>query len=136
MDCTTGEFHEELCTSFPQLRNADGFQLLRCLPSTRDLEVIPPPILLSPRLLTIRISTSKVFIQPIKRNLEVEVDLSEEIRNVYIIQYTIDNLRSLFEVPRKSRNTYSSSRLSMKKVSNLCLYAYIDCWSNYVVCIA
>ena len=97
MDCTTGEFYEELCTFFPQLRNADGFQLLRFLPSTRDLEVIPPPILLSPRLLTIRISTANVYIQPIQRNFVVEVDLSEEVYGFYIksfkkrLYYTIYN---------------------------------------------
>lgn len=73
VDCTTEEFHEVLISSFPQLRNAGGFELMRCLPSSRDLEIIPSPICHSPRLLRSRISTARVYIRPIQNNLEMEI---------------------------------------------------------------
>ncbi len=48
VDCTTEEFYETLYESFPRLRKAGGFELLRCLPSTRDLEIIHSPVSQSP----------------------------------------------------------------------------------------
>ena len=47
VDCTTDEFHSILTNSFPKLKNCGGFELLRCIPSTRDLELIQPPVCLS-----------------------------------------------------------------------------------------
>ena len=72
VDCTTEIFHETLMTVFPKLRNCGGFELLRCIPSTRILEVIPSPICHSARLLRSRIGTARVYIRPIQTDLDVE----------------------------------------------------------------
>ncbi len=79
VDCTTEEFHDILFTCFPQLKNSGGFELLRCLPSSRDLEVIPPPMCHSPRLIRIRMSTARIYIRPIQNDLVTdEIDVVED----------------------------------------------------------
>ena len=69
VDCTTCEFHDVIITAFPKLKDAGGFELLRCLASTRDLEEIPSPICLSPRLLRNRIGSARVYIRPIYKRI-------------------------------------------------------------------
>ena len=87
VDCTIEEFYETLYESFPRLRKAGGFELLRCLPSTRDLEIIPSPVSQSPRLLRSRMSTARVYIRPIQRNLDIDkVDLLEDIEVILVLQ--------------------------------------------------
>ena len=48
IDCSTEEFHEVLLNCFPKLKSGGGFELLRCLPSTRDFEIISSPVCHSP----------------------------------------------------------------------------------------
>lgn len=72
MDCSTEEFHAVLMKSFPKLKKCGGFELLRCVPSTRDLELIPSPVCHSPRLLRNRIGTARIFIRPIQADLSIE----------------------------------------------------------------
>lgn len=72
VDCSTDEFHVVILHAFPKLETGGGFELLRCLPSTRDLEVIPSPLCHSPRLLRTRISTARIYIRPIQNDLEME----------------------------------------------------------------
>ena len=76
VDCTTEEFHEALTNK----KNCGGFELLRCIPSTRDLEVIQSPVCHSPRLLRSRTSSAKIFIRPIQADFDIdEVDQDDRV---------------------------------------------------------
>lgn len=77
VDCTTEEFHELLYQNFPKLRNAGGFELMRCIPCTRDLEVIPSPFCHSPRLLRSRLGSARIYIRPIQANIDIELSIDE-----------------------------------------------------------
>lgn len=92
IDCPAQEFHECLYSFFPQLRNSGGFELMHCLPSTRDLEILPSPICQSPRLLRSRMSTARIYIRPIQKNLEVDkIHSSIEVK-VCILSGTVENV--------------------------------------------
>jgi hypothetical protein len=83
IDCNTEEFREILMTEFPKLRNCGGFELLRCLPSSRDLEVIPSPVCHSPRLLRSRIGTARIYIRPMQSDLDIDIqDMGGNIHQV------------------------------------------------------
>jgi len=71
IDCNVKEFHEEIMNSFPKLRNAGGFEFLKCSPSTRILEIIPFGISNSPRRLKAYMGTAKVYIRPIQVDLDL-----------------------------------------------------------------
>ena len=74
VDCSTEAFHEILINAFPKLKTCGGFELLRCVPSTRDLELIPSPVCHSPQLLRSRIGTVRIYIRPIQADLDIEVE--------------------------------------------------------------
>lgn len=70
-------------TAFPKLKDGGGFELLRCMPSTRDLEEIPSPACLSPRLLRSRIGTARIYIRPIQVDLDIEaVDFKDNTKTM------------------------------------------------------
>ena len=71
IDCNVKEFHEEIMNSFPKLRNAGGFEFLKCKPSSRMLEIIPFGIANSPRHLKTYVGTAKVYIRPIQVDLDL-----------------------------------------------------------------
>ena len=71
VNCSPQDFQEALLTKFPKLQQDGGLELLRCAASTRQLEVIPIQISLSPRLLKPWIGTERVYIRPIQLNLDV-----------------------------------------------------------------
>ena len=85
VDCSTDEFHEVLVNSFPKLKNCGGFELLRCIPSTRDLELIPSPSCYSPRLLRNRIGTARIYIRPIQAHLGLHVDKDMKVKDVSLV---------------------------------------------------
>lgn len=79
IDCGGEAFHGLLLDTFPKLRDAGGFELLRCKPNTRELEVIAPRISSNPRLLKRSVANSRIYIRPIQRDLSLAgVDDTEE----------------------------------------------------------
>lgn len=83
VDCTTEEFHETLYEYFPILKNGGGFELMKCILSTRDLELIPSPVSLSPRLLRSRTCTARIYIRPIQNDLDC-IDETEVVENMEV----------------------------------------------------
>ena len=81
IDCSTSEFHEHLFQAFPKLKDCGGFECLRCIPSTRDLEVIPSPACHTPKLLRNRIGSGRVYIRPIQMDLDIEPEDEFDVTN-------------------------------------------------------
>ena len=57
VDISTKEFKEIVFSAFPKLRDAGGFQICRCVPNSRKLEVLSSRVL-SPAVLRQRIGNS------------------------------------------------------------------------------
>lgn len=57
---------------------AGGFELLRCVPNTRDLEIFPERVTKDPRLLKCQVGNGKIYIRPIQRNLALDAEEEEE----------------------------------------------------------
>ena len=71
VECTPQEFHEVLLSAFPRLENGGGFELLRCVPNTRLLELISSSLAKSPKLLRQVIGNSRIYIRPIQKDLDI-----------------------------------------------------------------
>ena len=71
VNCSPQEFQEILLTEFPKLRMGGGFELLKCTPSNRQLELIPFSISNSPSLLKSWIGTARIYLRPIQLNLDL-----------------------------------------------------------------
>ena len=71
VNCSAEQFQNTLFRSFPQLRDGGGYQLLKCLPNTRDLEPLSALVLSSPSLLKQRVGTARTYIRPLQRDLDL-----------------------------------------------------------------
>ena len=72
VDCSTSEFHDQLVESYPKLASGGGFEFLRCIPNTRDLELIPFETASVPRLLKQRVGNGRLYIRPIQKDLPMD----------------------------------------------------------------
>lgn len=78
LDSELEEFRSTLHAAYPKLRDGGGFELMRCLPNSRELSVIGPKMSSSPRLLKRRVGNGRVYIRPIQRDLSLEEEGEEE----------------------------------------------------------
>ena len=74
LDADAEAFHSLLLSSYPKLKDGGGFELLRCIPNSRDLEVLAPRIASSPKLLKRSVGNGRVYLRPIQRDLELSVE--------------------------------------------------------------
>ena len=74
LDCDPETFRKILFSSFPKLRDGGGYELLRCLPYSRELSILNPRISNSPRLLKRRVCNGRVYIRPIQWDLSLDVE--------------------------------------------------------------
>ena len=72
VDCSPEEFNCFKKSLFPKLDGCGGFELLRCVPNTKSLEMNSPTVGQCPKLLKSVIGNGRVFIRPIQKNLDVE----------------------------------------------------------------
>jgi hypothetical protein len=72
INMTAREFFGVIVEHFPKLHGCGGFELLRCISNSRNLEAISPKIAASPKLLKAIAGTSKIYIRPIQRDLDLE----------------------------------------------------------------
>lgn len=72
IDCDAKEFVRIIVDHYPKLDGCGGFELLRCISNSRNLEVISPQIASSPKLLKAIVGSSKVYIRPIQKELDLE----------------------------------------------------------------
>ena len=71
--CSAADFRSSLVSAFPKLNGCSGFDLLRCIPNTKELEVISLPVAHSPTLLKSVVGGGKVYIRPIQKDLPLDV---------------------------------------------------------------
>jgi hypothetical protein len=73
IECSSREFQGTLINAFPKLGACGGFELLRCISNSRELEVISQEVSVSPKLLKSIVCNGKIFIRPIQKNLPLDV---------------------------------------------------------------
>ena len=71
MELDAQNFKHIIYSNFPRLSEGGGFHLLKCLPNTRKLELLPQTVYSSPASLKQRVGSSRTYIRPIQRNLEL-----------------------------------------------------------------
>lgn len=85
LDLSPEEFREVLYEQFPPLREGGGYQLLKCLPNSRIMEVLSPNVHSSPALLKQRVGAARTYIRPLQKDL----DLTEKV--VETVAETVSN---------------------------------------------
>ena len=69
-DFSAYEFQQKIIQSFPKLQNAGGFELMRCIANSRQLEPISVMVAKSPLLLKKVIGNGRIYVRPIQKNLD------------------------------------------------------------------
>ena len=69
INCSWNDFKGIILTAFPSLNDCGGFEFLRCVSNTKDLELIRLSVAQSPKLLKEMIANGRVFIRPIQKDL-------------------------------------------------------------------
>lgn len=72
IDSNADKFKDTLLNAFPRLQQGGGYQLLKCMPNSRRLEVLSSVVYTSPGALKQRVGTSRTYIRPIQRDLDLE----------------------------------------------------------------
>ena len=89
IDCSPDDFLEFIMDEFPKLREGGGIEFLKCIQSSRKLEVIPYNISSSPRVLKTWIGAARVYLRPIQRSLDLSpVDGHALVRIVTFYLYS------------------------------------------------
>ena len=57
--------------TFPKLEDCGGFDVLRCVPNSKNLESIPVDVRYLPHLLKTVVSSGRPFIGPIQQDLDM-----------------------------------------------------------------
>jgi len=89
--CSAQEFQGIVISAFPKLDGCGGLDLLRCIPNTKELEMISLAVSQSPKLLKSVLSCGKVFIWPIQQNLDL--DLDKKLTSSVVVCATLRALR-------------------------------------------
>ena len=71
VECSAQEFKETLITEFPKLADAGGFELMRCIPNSRQLEPISTTVSQQPKSLKAIVGNGRIYIRPIQRDLDL-----------------------------------------------------------------
>lgn len=71
VECSAQVFKETLVAEFPKLADAGGFELMRCLANTRQLEPISTTVSQQPRALKTIVGNGRIYIRPIQRDLDL-----------------------------------------------------------------
>lgn len=72
MYCTSDTFRSVIEEQYPKLNGCGGYELLRCIANTRDLEAISQSIARSPKMLKAIVGNGRVFIRPIQQSLNLD----------------------------------------------------------------
>ena len=60
--------------SFPKLKTCGGFDLMRCIPNTKELAIVSAAATQSSLVLKTMISNGRIFVRPIQQNLSLEAE--------------------------------------------------------------
>ena len=83
LELDTDEFKEVLLNTFPTLKHGGGFQLLKCIPNSRKLEVLSMAVHKSPSMLKQRVGNARTYIRPIQKDLELTpIESDDAVRSI------------------------------------------------------
>ena len=71
VECVAEEFRKILFDTFPKLKDGGGYQLCKCRPNTREIEILSSTALSSPRALQCCGGNSRTYIRPLQRDLDL-----------------------------------------------------------------
>ena len=69
--CSKNAFNDAILELFPRLRESGGYELLKCVPNSKQLEIVSSRISQSPSLLRSVVGNGRVFIRPVQNNLSL-----------------------------------------------------------------
>ena len=70
--CSAEQFKNTLITAFPKLEGCGGFELLKCIPNSKELDSISLTVAQSPVMLKSIMGSGRLYIRPIQQNLDLE----------------------------------------------------------------
>ncbi|XP_064407568.1 uncharacterized protein LOC135352326 isoform X1 [Halichondria panicea] len=73
MNASAEEFRDIICGEFPQLKKAGGFQLCKCKPNSRELEILSTFAHDCPGNLKQRVGNAKTYIRPLQKDMDLSV---------------------------------------------------------------
>ena len=71
VQCAEAELLHFVIATFPKLKDCGGFDVLRCVPNSKNLESIPVDVRYLPHLLKTVVSSGRPFIGPIQQDLDM-----------------------------------------------------------------
>ncbi len=72
LNMSADEFKEVLYDAFPKLEPAGGFELCRCIPNSRKLELLSSLAHSSPAFLKERVGNSRTYVRPLQKDIEMD----------------------------------------------------------------
>ncbi len=73
MNASAEEFRDIICEKFPQLKKAGGFQLCKCKPNSRELEILSTFAHDCPGNLKQRVGNAKTYICPLQKDMDLSI---------------------------------------------------------------
>ena len=70
LDIPANEFRDILHETFPRLKEGGGYQFLKCIPNSRQLEPLNGLLMSSPSLLKQRVGSARTYIRPLQKDLD------------------------------------------------------------------
>lgn len=89
LDMNATAFKELLFDLFSRLKQGGGYQLLKGLPNSRNLEVLSLIVHTSPSLLKQRVGNSRTYIRPIQKDLDL-TPIEESIDAVSLFSQVVE----------------------------------------------
>ena len=73
ISCSKEDFYHHILSLFPKLKDAGGFELLRCIQNSKTLQVISNK--LNTSVVKSIIGSGKLYVRPIQKNLSIEPEM-------------------------------------------------------------
>ena len=80
LECTPELFRSVILSAFPKLEGGGGYEMLRCLPNSRELVLIGSRVSSTPKLLKRRVGTGRVYLRPLQVNLSLDAEEDEDVK--------------------------------------------------------
>ena len=84
LDLDAQGFRDVILEHFPKLRDGGGYQLCKCLPNSRRLEPLSVLVQSSPQMLKQRVGSTRTYIRPLQRDLDLSQVTESSIEEVCI----------------------------------------------------
>ena len=102
LDIQASEFRDILLREFPKLEQGGGYQLFKCLPNLRELEVLSKLAHSSPEILKQRVGNARTYIVPLQRDLDL-TPTETPLEQVKLVRQCTWCLYSYSRIPSKER---------------------------------